>query len=120
MLGKYDSFRDEALHALCLADWANESNGDCSDYGVYFWRISNAPQDVATNNPEFNSLVEALELEHDTPELRQSLIGHYLVSENDQGLVTVRQFSIESELVRRFTEFSNHYEEFMGGAEIDD
>lgn len=113
MLGKYDSFRDEALHALCLADWANDSAGNCSDYGVYFWRITNEPQDVATNNGEFNSLVEALELEHDSAELRQSLIGHFLVSENNQGLVTVRQFTLVSELFRRFEEFSAHYEEWM-------
>jgi hypothetical protein len=119
MLGKYDSFRDEALHALCLADWANESNGDCSDYGVYFWRISNEPQDVATNNQEFNSLVELLELEHDTPELRQSLIGHFLVSENDQGLVSVRQFENDRDLIARYAAFEAHYLEFLGDDEID-
>jgi hypothetical protein len=122
MIGKFDSYRDSALHYLCSSEWGNESFGDCSTYGVYIWRISNTPFDVSDRNNEFNSVIQ--EWEEDQPELegtleksfeefRKSLVGHFLVSESDTGAVTVKQFTLESELIRHFNQQRDHYNEFM-------
>ena len=116
MIGKYDSFRDSALHFLCLADWANESFGDVSDYGVYIWRISNQRDDVMLANGEFNGVIfdwiTANPECEDSLEFRESLIGHFIVSENDQGQVTVRKFDSEVGMLDMFNKYQVHYDEW--------
>jgi hypothetical protein len=126
MLGKFDSYRDSALHFLCSGEWSNESFGDVNGYGVYIWRISNNLQEVNTGNIEINSVLEDWEaanpemlgvLECSLQEFRTSLAGHFMVSENEQGLVTVRQYTLESELVRHFNNMQEHYDAFTGTTE---
>jgi hypothetical protein len=111
MLGKYDSYRDSVLHYLCTSDWANESDGNSSDYGVYFWRISNTWEDVKPENEEFNSLMEDIAAEgiELTEDLRRQMVGHFLVSESDTGAVNVRQFETEGKLLGRYQDFAEHY-----------
>lgn len=122
MLGKFDSYRDSALHFLCSSEWSNESFGDVSTYGVYVSRISNAADDVSTFNTEVNSMLEEWEaanpemlgtLECTLEEFRTSLVGHFMVSEDSAGFVHVKKYSLESELIRRFNDMRDHFDEWM-------
>lgn len=122
MIGKFDSYRDSALHYLCSADWGNESFGDVNTYGVYLWRISNTEEDVSTLNEEFNSVmadwfVDNRERETTEQEVRDSLVGHFLVSENSQGLVTVKEFPTEGALIGMFNAMHRHFNEFLEESE---
>ena len=120
MVGKFDSLRDSALHYLCSVDWGNESFGDVSTYGVYIWRISNTQFEVSERNMEFNSVIQGWEESEGTEiteELRNSLIGHFMVSENEQGQVTVKEYTLESELIRHFNMMQEHYNQFDDSTE---
>jgi hypothetical protein len=126
MKGKYDSYQDSALHYLCSSEWGNDSFGDVSTYGVYIWRISNNLQEVHTLNIEINSVLEEWEeanpellgtLECTLEEFRKTLVGHFLVSENEQGQVTVRQFPTEGALISQFKAMEKHYIEWTDSDE---
>lgn len=116
---KYHSFRDSALHFLCNAGWGMESDGNSPEYGVYFSRISNTWEDVKPTNTEFVSLIEQWgEAEEDpallTTDFYRSLVGHFLVSEDSQGFVHVRDFPTEDALIARFRAFQEHYASWAG------
>ena len=122
MKGKFDSYRDSALHFLCSYGWGNESFGDVSTYGVYLSRISNKLEEVHTLNKETNSVLEDWEesnpemlgvLECSLEEFRKTLVGHFLVSESDTGLVTVREFATEGMLISQYKAMEKHFNEFM-------
>jgi hypothetical protein len=126
MKGKFDSYRDSALHFLCRAEWCNASFGDVSTYGVFIDRISNKLEEVHTLNTEINSVLEEWEqsnpellgtLECSLEEFRKTLVGHFLVSENEQGSVTVREFPTEKRLIQQFEAMREHFDEFMGELE---
>ena len=96
MTGKYSSNRDSFLHWACTQEWANESDGNVEAPSGYFWRIEFEGPDVAPINGEFNSLLEEwLELEGvtDSEELRNSLVGAWIVSEDSNGLVVCTHYS---------------------------
>jgi hypothetical protein len=121
MKGKFDSYRDSALHFLCSVEWGNESFGNVQTYGVYLWRISNKLEEVHTLNIEINSVLEEWEqanpelegtLEMSLEDFRKQLVGHFLVSENEQGSVTVREFPTEGALKSQFNAMKKHFEEF--------
>lgn len=104
-LGKYSTDRDNILHYMATSDWANDSFGDVEAPTGYVWRISNNWEEVKPQNMEITSLLEdqlALYSIADTPEFRQSLVGHYLVIEDSNGLVHVAQCATEAELLQRF------------------
>lgn len=117
---KYDSFIHSALHYLCNAGWGNESDGDANDYGSYFTRITLETADVAPQNTEFISLIEewpdfadAVHPGHPDEFFRQ-LVGHWLVAEDSQGFVHVRQFDTVYGVKWRFDQFAAHYAAFAG------
>lgn len=124
--GKFDSFRDSALHYLCSGEWGNASFGDVTDYGVYVWRISNSWEEVKPEAMDFTSVIEewapmeGYETLHADIAFRQSLVGHFLVSENSQGQVSVRQFPSEAALLARFNDMQAHYEEWVSEGEPND
>src|SRR5438094_643750 len=108
-LGKYDSDRDNILHYMCTSEWSNESFGNVEAPTGYVWRITNTKDDVFgtfdQGNMEFDSLIEdqmSLYSIDDTPEFRRSLVGHFLVIENDQGFVDVVEYPSESALLSAF------------------
>lgn len=122
MNGKFDSYRDSALHFLCRAEWCNASFGDVSTYGVFIDRISNEYSDVQELNTEVSSVLEDWftanpEVSPSDRTFRYSLVGHFLVSENEQGQVTVKEFKLESELIRHFEAMRDHFDEFMASQE---
>lgn len=117
---KYDSFLHSALHYLCNAGWGDESDGDANDYGSSFTRISLNWEDVRLNNTEFTSLIEEWPDFADYPNpgrLRADLVGHWLVAEDSQGFVHVRQFPTEGAVKWRFDQFAAHYSAWQGPAE---
>lgn len=117
---KYDSFVHSALHYLCNAGWGNESDGDANYYGSHFTRITLNWEDVKPANTEFLSLIEewpdfadAVHPEHPDQFFRQ-MVGHWLVAEDSNGFVHVRQFATEGALKWRFDQFAAHYAAFTG------
>jgi hypothetical protein len=116
-LGKYSSDRDNILHYMATSDWANDSFGDVEAPTGYVWRMSNDLQDVQLANTELTSLIEdqleAYDIE-DGPQFRNSLVGHFLITENDQGAVSVQKFDTESELFALFVELRHEYSKWEG------
>jgi len=111
-LGKFSNDRDSALHYLCTSEWSNESFGDVESPTGYVWRISNTWEEVKPTNTEFNSVITEwlraevrenwFQLEALTEELRKSLVGHFLLQEDSNGLVHVREYATEKELLKDF------------------
>lgn len=105
-LGKYSSARDDILHYLCTSEWSNESFGDVEAPTGYVWRISNNWEEVKPINMELTSVLEEwLEWNQevtDCEELRRELVGHFLITEDSNGLVTVEEFPTEAALKNRF------------------
>lgn len=87
MPGKYDSKRDEALHRLSLEGWANKSSGDVEAPSGFYARIS-------VDASELEALHDVLSSDFEVGDLDlNDLIGHFLVIEDNQGFVTVEQYT---------------------------
>ena len=121
-LGKYSTDRDNILHAMALADWANESFGDVDSPTGYVWRISNNWEEVKPQNMEITSLLED-QLEAydiaDTPDFRQSLVGHFLIIEDSNGSVSVHEFETERVLLMHYSTLEAEYEAWADTIEAD-
>ena len=115
-MSKYESNRDDALHFLCTSGWANSSFGDVEAPVGYNWRITNAPVDVAEVNTEFNSLMEDWDGEL-TLEVRDSLVGHFLVVEDSNGLVHVLRYNSGAELIETFVLREDAFNSWNSGVE---
>ncbi|UDL16713.1 hypothetical protein SEA_ATUIN_320 [Arthrobacter phage Atuin] len=112
-LGKYSTDRDNILHFLCTSDWSTGSFGDVEAPTGYVWRISNDPADVQIANTEVTSLIEdqlkAYDVE-DTDEFRASLVGHFLIQEDSNGLVHVNQFESMADRDKLYSDLSAEYD----------
>jgi hypothetical protein len=112
-LGKYSSARDDILHYLCTMDWANESSGNSEAPSGYFWRISNEEFDVQGSNHEFGSVMEDWFQNNpeviDSPELRQELVGWFIVQGVDSGMVYVYQYDNEAEMLEAYAALEETY-----------
>lgn len=112
-LGKFSSARDSILHFLCISDWANESSGNTESPSGYFWRISNEEFDVQGSNHEFGSVMEDWFTDNpevtDSPELRQDLVGHFIVQGVDSGMVYVYQYDSEAEMLEAYAALDEQY-----------
>lgn len=114
-LGKYSTDRDNILHFLCTSDWANDSFGDVSSPTGFVHRISNYPSEVHLTNTETTSLIEdqmGVYSIDDTEEFRTSLVGHFLVVENEQGSVSVTEFDSLPDLLAEYHRLENEYGEW--------
>lgn len=122
-LGKYSSARDDILHWMCMAEWANESSGNSESPTGYFWRISNTREDVAQANNEFNSLIDGWFEENqevtDSPELRSQLVGFFIVSTVSSGFVYVSQYDTERELLEAYEALEADYSEWADAQDED-
>lgn len=115
-MSKFDSVRDSALHFLCEGEWSNDSTGDITSYGLYTWRISLTPNELSYERDEIGSLLEdwfSSNGVEDTPAFRESLVGHFLVSENSDGFVTVLKAPSATSLVSQFVYESNRYNAWL-------
>lgn len=120
---KYDSFQHSALHYLCNADWGNESDGNAPDYGAHFTRITLTWSDVNPRNTEFHSVMDEWPDRADAMARYDhtfwtQLLGHFIVSEDSQGFVHVREFGSEDEAKRRFDQFAEHYAQWCEEADL--
>src|SRR5213595_1255559 len=112
-LGKYSNEFEDALHYLCTSEWSNESFGNVEAPTGYVWRISNTWEEVKPENGEFNSLMaewfEQNPSFEDSEEFRRGLVGHFLVWEDNNGLVFLASFSTEKELLAEFQRMENEF-----------
>lgn len=114
-LGKYSNDRDNILHFLCLVDWATESFGNVEAPTGYVWRISNTPNDVSLANTEFNTVIEEqvkLYSIVDNEEFRSSLVGHFLITEDSNGLVFVGKYDTEYGLLEDYATLEQEFSEW--------
>jgi len=117
-VGKFTSARDDILHFLCATEWSNGSFGDVEAPTGYVWRISNDPADVHIPNTEITSVLEEWFTDNpevtDSPALRAELVGHFLVTEDSQGFVSVLQCPSKTSLVSEYVYLENRYNEWAG------
>lgn len=124
---KFASKRDDLFWFMTLEGWATDTDGSV-EFGRWFGKLSNTAEDVSVDNGEFNSLVDQWEPQ-DSPdgeasyhseEFRASLVGHFLISEDSQGFVTVEEFDSELERDARYNELSGQYGDWLGPDGEDD
>lgn len=115
-LGKFSSARDSILEYLCNNGWSNEDFGNVEAPTGYVYRISNTLAEVQMENSEVTSLLgdwfEGNSEVTDSPELREELIGHFIVTEDNQGFVRVAKFDTEKEMLAEFQRLEDAYNEW--------
>lgn len=114
-LGKYSTDRDSALHFLCASEWSNASFGDVESPTGFIHRISNKLEEVHKPNTEITSVLEdwfTSEEVEDTTEFRKSLVGHFLLVEDNQGFVSVHEYPTEALLIQAFESLEEIYSEW--------
>lgn len=114
-LGKYDNEWDDVLHYLCQNGWANESTGNVEAPSGYVWRISNDVNDVSESNTEFNSLMEEWFQQNDmvdSKDFRRALVGHFIVREDNNGLVFLQSFKTEKEMLEAYDAYELAFSEW--------
>ena len=114
-LGKYSTDRDNVIHYLCMGGWANESFGDVESPTGYVYRISNTFGDVNPDNTEFSSMIDDQVTAYDIAdnlEFRKSLVGHFLVTEDSNGFVSVLEFETERELLSVYSDLEQEFSDW--------
>lgn len=102
--GKYDSDAAEILHAMCLDGWAEDEIGDAEE-GLFIWRIST---DITTDDREiWHACLGRGVLPTQT--LISEIRGHFIVSVNSDGFVTVKRQDTYEESKARFDEIERTY-----------
>lgn len=115
-LGKYSNEFEDALHYLCTNDWASHSDGNVEGPDGFFWLISNNWEEVKPENGEFNSVMEEWfernsEFE-DSEEFREGLVGHFIIREDNNGLVFLTKYESRSEAYQDYTSLQFTYSEW--------
>lgn len=115
-LGKYSTDQENILHYLCTSEWSNDSFGDVEAPTGYVWRITNRATDifgtVGRVNPELDSLIEDQLKAYSivcTDEFLSSLVGHFLVTEDSNGFVSVLKFPTEQDLLSVFSTLQDEF-----------
>lgn len=88
------SDRDWAIFLLARDGWANASGGSTSAPIGYFWRMSNAREELAELHAALEDEVAQLDA--------GALEGHFLIRQFSNQSVTVEQCITEQYLVNRF------------------
>lgn len=122
-LSKFDRARDSILHFLCVSEWSNGSFGDVEAPTGYVWRISNGWEEVKPEALDFTSVLEdwfdANKEVTDSPALRKELVGHFLVTEDSNGFVTVEKFPSKVSLVSEYVYLENRFNTWNNEEEED-
>jgi hypothetical protein len=95
-----------------MGGWANESFGDVEAPTGYVYRISNTFGDVKPDNTEFSSMIDEQVTAYDiadNKEFRSSLVGHFLVMEDSNGLVSVLQCETERDLLSVYSTLQDEF-----------
>ncbi|AEQ21007.1 conserved hypothetical protein [Rhodococcus phage E3] len=90
-MSKFDSARDEVLHALTTNGWGVDG-GDVEAPSNWFASVTISEDDVANLDSVDRELVESLDVDP------QTLVGYFFVQETDQGFVYVQKFETPEEL----------------------
>lgn len=99
---RYASPRDEALHRMAEAGWANQSDGEEGSITGPFWRVSNSPEELDDLRREFGDQWRAIGVE---PE---HMLGHFVLGHfEDEGVVI--QVSSERSAILAFQALRDVY-----------
>lgn len=123
-LGKYSNEFEDALHYMCLAGWASHSDGNVEGPDGFFWLISNNWEEVKPKNGEFNSLMaewfEQNPTVEDTDEFREGLCGHFIIREDNNGLVFLSKYESRLEAMADFKSLQFTFSEWEREDEDED
>lgn len=99
--------RDAVLYAMSLEGWAQQSDGDVAASTGFFARISNEAAEMPSIVDAFGDemIREGL---HDEQAMR-TLIGHFLLVEDEQGFVRVTQFETEAAVKKLYSMLEKRY-----------
>lgn len=115
-LGKFSTDRDSALHYLSTSEWANDTFGNVEAPTGFVSKISNNWEEVKPENTEMTSVLEDWFEQQgdveDTPEFRESLVGHFLITENSQGFVYVSEFETAEDRDRVYNDLETEFNEW--------
>lgn len=92
----YESPRNEALHAMARAGWANASSGAEGSFTGVFWRMSNSEAELPDLYQAFSDQWHALGVE---PE---QVVGHFLLGHSTENEGVVMEFASEDALITAF------------------
>ena len=105
----YDSPRDEALHRLWDAGWANESSGEEGSATGPFARVSNSEEELPGLQREFGEQWQSIGAEP------AEMLGHFLLGRRtaeQRGVVL--EFPDERGLLAAFNELKRQYQQRKG------
>jgi len=111
--GKFDNIIDSYVYALSGEGWTTEEVGDVGDFGWYGW-FELGPEALKRTEE-----IAADERDRLDPEERELIRESYgvILSEDEQGFVSVDYFDTEKELKRRWAKIEAEAEEFYEEAE---
>lgn len=107
---EYDSPRDELLHAVWHAGWANSSSGDDESPTGRFARVTNRQINLAELSQVLDERLEALDARP------TDLLGHFLLAQRTtENRGVVLEFPDEDSLIEAFEELKGVYEQWKAG-----
>lgn len=109
-LGKFSSALEELIFTLAnYEQWAEESDGNSTDWDLYFWALSIEPGSL--DAPALATVDRlAAEIDAEDASLPESVYGHWLAMENSQGFATVEKFETEQELSEAYSRLQEAFE----------
>lgn len=109
--GKYNSVRDELLHLMTSEAWGTDSDGSTdSPYG-WFALCSNQPEELHEIRQAFEDVHPAFGGD------LSSIVGSFVLVEDEQGFVTVRQVETEEEARAAFQALREAYAGWLEAGE---
>lgn len=104
MPGRYASTRDEILDTMAREMWAEKSTGDCQSPVGWFALIINPPESLPEVHDAFR---EDIAREECDP---QTLVGNFLLIEDDQGFVSVRVYEHADNARKAYDELAAEFD----------
>lgn len=109
-LGKFSSALDELIFTLAnYEQWAEEHNGNSTDWDLYFWALTIRLPDLTAAELETVKRL-ATEIDPEETELWTRVSGFWLVTENSQGFAGVQDMESPDALDAAFQQLQAAYE----------
>lgn len=99
-MSKFDSRRDEALYAMSMEGWANDSSGTAEAPTGWFCKITNTAAEMSEVRDAFSDFSDVADAD---------LIGFFLCVENDQGFWNVTTLPSQQALNNAFNTLVEEY-----------
>ena len=103
--GKFDSPRDEVLHEMSLEGWSNCSDGNTDAHTGYFSAITITEAELAEITQAFETEIGYAGLVDPS-----ELVGHWLLIDDQNGYVHVRDYETHERLMYDFKRLQEQYE----------